>query len=347
MTPPDGQFAFRTAPDPTPAAHHALVQIDTAGICGSDLHAYELIPEYDWVRPLLPVVLGHEITGTVVSFGDPDDPVVSALDVGIGDRVAVRAAVTCGHCTWCQQGAVELCIRRSRLGFERQGGLSTLITTPVNSLQRIEADVPREAAALTEPVTIALRTVRRLPPVLGTDCLVVGMGAIGLLVTELLTALGAHTVRCCGTEADAAKGSFEIVERLGATPFFVDDPSLRRLHQEHDIVVNAAGAPAAIRTALDLVRPLGTVANIALGIGPAEVDIDMLTRRQISLVGVYGNRPEDWHAAVSLINRGTIVGRGIISHWLPLARAEEGFTLLRQGIARKVCITPNTERNSG
>ena len=326
--------------EPQPAQDEAIVRVETAAICGSDIHANDMIPEYAWVKNLLPLVLGHEISGTVLDYGNR----TQARERGwppVGSRVAIQAALSCETCAQCRAGNVELCGQRSRLGFERQGGLSTHIATPGHTLYRLEPHVSREAGALVEPLTIALRALKSLPSPVGTTVSVLGMGAIGLLVAELLKISGASEINIVGTSADQDLGTFELATSLGATPYLADGPLIVSQYSRSHLVVNAAGAKPAMRQAMLLARPKAVVAAVALGIGEVEFDIDNLVRKEISVKGVYGNRPVDWLDAVTLINSGQITGRGIISHWMKLEDVNAGFQLLRAAKARKICITPN------
>ena len=333
-------LVLKTGQVPRPSTGEAVIEVDTAGICGSDLHAYELIPEYSWVQKLLPVVLGHEVSGVVYDY--PDIQLAESQGLPpIGSRVAVQAAVSCSRCTQCRLNRPELCSSRSRLGFERHGGLSTHVTTPVSTLYPIKENVDREAASLVEPLTIALNALRLLPSPVGARATVVGMGAIGLLMTELLIVSGASEIHVVGTPIDEEIGSFEICKELGANPHLSNSSTLHHLDASSEIVVNTAGAKSALRQSIQFAAPKASVGAIALGIGTVEVDIDRLVRNEINLIGVYGNRPEHWQDAVALVNSETVRGSGIVSHWLPLEDADEGFRLLRDGKARKVCITPN------
>jgi threonine dehydrogenase-like Zn-dependent dehydrogenase len=324
-------------PDPTPGVGELLIRVETAGICGSDLHAYEWIPEYSWLEPLLPAVLGHEITGTVVQAGSAAD----GAAVPVGSRVAVRPAVTCGSCVACQRGQSQRCIRRGRLGYEHPGGLAALVVAPTSNAYPIPDQVDEETASLIEPLTVALHAVNRVRVRPGATVGVVGAGAIGLLALQVLRAYGAGDVVLLGTPADDAGGGFAIGRRLGATADVAESAAVDPYRGACEVVLVAAGARAAIRSAVDLVAPGGAVVVVGLGIGAVDIDVDQLVRREWSLVGAFGSVPGDWLDALDLVAGGRVVGAGIVSHHYALGEAPEAFEALVQGRARKICIHPN------
>jgi threonine dehydrogenase-like Zn-dependent dehydrogenase len=324
-------------PEPEPHAGELLIRVDTAGICGSDLHAYEWIPEYAWLERLLPVVLGHEVTGTVVRAGSDAD----GAAVPVGSRVAVRPAITCGSCRPCQRGESQRCVRRGRIGYEHPGGLAPLVVAPTGNAYPIPDHVDEETASLIEPLTVALHAVNRVHVRPGATVGVVGAGAIGLLAIQVLRAHGAGDVVLLGTAADDAGGGFEIARRLGATAGVGGTAATDAYRSACEVVLVAAGARAAVTAAIDLVAPGGSVVVVGLGVGGVECDIDQFVRREVSLVGAFGSVAGDWLDALDLVSSGQVVGAGIVSHHYSLAQAPNAFEALVGGGARKICIHPN------
>lgn len=320
-------------PVPQRAGDEVLIRVDTVGICGSDLHVFEWIPEYHWLAPFLPAVLGHEIVGTIVEErADGDGP-------RVGQRVAVRPAITCGTCDACQRGESQRCSNRARLGYERAGGLAEYMVAPSANAYVIPDGVDRESAALVEPLTVAVHALSGIEVRPGCRAAVVGPGAIGLLALQLLKARGAREVLVVGTSSDRDGGGFDVAERLGGVGLVTTDTAPAA--GSCDVVVVTAGAGAALDQALRLAKKGGVVVVIALGIGERRVDIDTLVRSEVRLVGSFGSVQKDWLDALELLGSGLVRGGGIVSHWLPIDETPEGFDRLMSREARKVVIVPH------
>jgi len=324
----------RQAAIPAPGPEEFLARVDTAGICGSDLHVYEWIPEYRFLEPHLPTILGHEITATVAEVAD-------GARVRIGDRVAIRPSITCGECDWCQRGQPQRCPTRVRLGYERPGGLADYLVAPIGNAYLLPATADVEAASLMEPLTVVVHALRgvRLRP--GSIAAVIGAGAIGLLATELLAARRPAELACIGIPADQAGGGLALAQALGARGLVTGSGEVDRMRGTCDVVVVAAGAPQAMRLAAELAARGGLITVAGLGIGPAELDVDQLVRREITISGSFGNTPQDWLDARDAIANGMVKGAGVVSHVAAFADAEHAFDLLVRHAARKVCLTPN------
>lgn len=320
-------------PVPERTGDQVLIQVDTVGICGSDLHAYEWIPEYHWLKPLLPAVLGHEITGTIVE-ARPD-----GVGPQVAQRVAVRPAITCGECQPCQRGASQRCTYRVRMGYEHPGGLADFMVAPSANAYVIPDGVNRKSAALVEPLTVAAHALSKIQVRPGSRVAVIGPGAIGLLALQLLKARGAREVLVVGTAADEVGGGLTVAESLGGVSVLSADAVIAA--GSCDVVVVTAGAEAALNQAIDLVAKGGTVLVIALGIGMHAVDADWLVRSEVRLIGSFGSVQGDWLDALELLGSGLVRDGGIISHWLPLSQTEAGFQKLLNREARKVIIYPD------
>jgi len=169
---------------------------------------------------------------------------------------------------------------------------------------------------------------------------VIGVGAIGLLLVEVLCAHGAGSVLLVGTQADADGGGLAVGEALGARAVVVGSDAWEHAADSCEAVVVAAGAPAAVADGLRLAQRGGDVVVLGLGIGRAGVDVDTAVRRELSLIGAFGSVPSDWLDAVDLIASGAVTGRDIVSHELSVAEGPEGFALLAGHAARKIVIRP-------
>jgi threonine 3-dehydrogenase len=328
---PEPGVSIVTRPEPVPGPGEVLVAVDGTGICGSDLHAYEWVPEYAWLAPHLPTVLGHEIGGRVVD--------ANGLDVAVGVPVAVRPAVTCGRCVACQRGVSQRCPYRVRIGLERDGGLAPFVVAPVENVYALPADAGA-LAPLVEPLTVAVHAAKRLTLRPGAPVAIVGAGAIGLLLVEVLQAYGAGEVVLVGLASDEAGGGLAVARSLGAVAVVAGSHEARALAGTREGVIVAAGAPAAVLDAIGLADRGADVVVLGLGIGTTPIDVDQAVRREISVVGAFGAVPPDWLDAIDLIAARRVTAAGIISHDVDLEDGEEAFALLAGAHARKVVIRP-------
>jgi threonine dehydrogenase-like Zn-dependent dehydrogenase len=328
---PEPGVAVVQRPEPTPGPGEALVAVAGTGICGSDLHVYEWVPEYEWLAPHLPTILGHEIGGRVIDANGT----AAATRV----PVAVRPAITCGRCEACQRGVSQRCPSRIRLGLERDGGLTSYVVAPVENIYAMPSwSAP--LAPIVEPLTVAVHAAKRLTLRQGARTAVLGVGAIGLLLVEVLRAHGAGSVVLVGTQADEDGGGLAVGEALGAEGMVVGSGIWDRAADSCEAVIVAAGSASAVADGLRLAQRGAAVLVLGLGIGAASVDVDSAVRRALSLIGAFGSVPADWLDAVSLIASRRVTGEGIVSHELPTADASEAFALLSGRRARKITIFP-------
>jgi threonine 3-dehydrogenase len=182
---------------------------------------------------------------------------------------------------------------------------------------------------------------------MGQKVAVLGPGPIGLFATLLLRAGGAGSIMMAGTSADTMR--FELAEKCGADVIVdveKEDPvnKARELTRGGlDLVFEATGNPKSIPQALDMVRPGGKVIMIGIHSGPAEFDPTWAVRQRKSLIGSYGYPLSTWRRAIALMASGRVDVEPVITHRLPLERAEEGFKLALAKEAGKVLFSPNPD----
>src|SRR6185503_6943178 len=227
-TAPD-EVTYRDEPEPSRAPGEVLIGIDAVGICGSDMHAYH---GHD-PRRNPPLILGHELAGTVVA------------GPFLGQRFTANPLITCGACEFCAQGRNNLCANRTMVGMTRPGAFAERMSIPVGSLVGIPAAMDARMAALTEPAATALhalnlsmRAMQR--PLQEGRLLVIGGGAIGILTALLARHYGCRDVRVAETN-ELRRAS--VAKHAGAAML---DPSKGESADagSMDLVVDAVGAKA-------------------------------------------------------------------------------------------------------
>jgi L-iditol 2-dehydrogenase len=331
-----GDVGLREVPEPVTGPQQVKIAIKAAGICGTDIHHYD--DEYP-SRP--PVILGHECSGLVVEAGS------EAAGVKVGDRVtAIPFAVTCGHCRYCQQGELGLCPERIAFGSFMDGAFADYMVIPAGAVLRLPDNVDYETGALAEPLSSVVKAVCETTTVQPGDMVLVsGPGPIGLLAALLARALEARVI-LVGTSADARR--LELARRLGIDHTLEagkDDVkqavSDLTSGEGVDILFECAGAPAAVRDALSLVRKRGQITQMGLAGKPLELPLDQIVLRDIRLVGTFGGSVRSWQHVLRLMREAVIPLAPLVSAVLPLSAWEQGFDMVRRKEGLKVLLRPD------
>lgn len=306
---------YTELPSPRPAEDEAVVEIELAGICGSDLHPYRGHPG----PRVPPLVLGHE---AVARLG--------------AHRYAIYPLVGCGACERCAVGEENLCPRWRLIGMHRPGVFAERVAVPRSTLFPLPDAMPSERAVLAEPLACAVSALRPEALADQTSVVVVGCGPIGLLCALLAARVGMEV-----TAIDPLAARRELALRAGASRVAETPDELEP--QQASLVVDAAGFEATWRASLDLVGSGGEV--VVLGLGDAEGSFPMasLVRRGISLRGQFAYSRAEFSAALAILEDPTLeLG------WLsmrPLADGALAFALLVEQPERyvKMLLAPNGE----
>ncbi|MGI5407150.1 L-idonate 5-dehydrogenase [Streptomyces chartreusis] len=308
-------------PVPLPGPGQALVAVRYGGVCGSDLHYWRHGGVGDF-RLREPMLLGHEVVGTVVAYGD------GASGPLAGTAVAVHPATPCGRCPECVDGRRNVCRDTRYLGSAArfphvQGGFAARVVLPADQLRPLPAGLDLRRAALAEPLSVALHAVRRAGDVAGRHVLVTGAGPIGCLVVAAAKAAGAASV----TVTDLLPAALEYARAAGAdTVVRADEPDDAGWPAEVDVAIEASGVAAGLDTCLRLVRRGGVVVQLGmLPPGQSPFAGNLVVSREIELRGAFRFDTE-FDAALELL---AVEGSfdGLVSAVVPVRRAEEAFAL--------------------
>lgn len=312
-----------------------LVKMEASGICGSDV--------MEWYRiEKAPLVLGHEIAGTILETGK------GVGDFKPGDRVFVSHHVPCYSCRYCEVGQYSLCETLRSTNFD-PGGFAEFIRVPAINVTTGTFKLPDgmsfDEGAFIEPLACVLGgiTTARFRP--GRSALVLGSGISGLLFVKVFRALGASRIAA----TDIEKRRFETAKRFGADIALhaneAEPVRMRELNDGllYDLVVVCAGVPSAFEQAFTLVERGGTVLLFAPPDPGLEVKFPFfrIWRDQIAILSTYAGCPTDIESAIEMISSKRITVTDMITHRLPLEETAEGFRLVSEGKESiKVIITP-------
>jgi threonine dehydrogenase-like Zn-dependent dehydrogenase len=267
-------------PDPKePGPHELVLQVVRASICGTDASEYSSGPH------LIPrdtrVVLGHEFTGTVVAAGSDVEGIAT------GARVVAGAGMWCGKCPACRAGRTNLCRSYYTLGLQADGGLAEYVLAPSKMCELVPDGCSDDAAALAQPLAVALHAVRRGGIAAGEPAVIVGVGGIGAFLVAAAKARGAAPL----IAADVRDRRLETARRLGAD-VVVDARSHDLVAAVREatggegaaVVVEATGRDGAAATAAACARRGGRVVMLGLPTAPQPLDVARLSLAEIDLV---------------------------------------------------------------
>lgn len=323
-------------PMPEIGAGEVLVRVEASGICGSDV--------MEWYRiHKAPLVLGHEISGEIVSVEK------GVKDYRKGERVTVAHHVPCNKCYYCINGHHTVCDTVRKTNFH-PGGFSEFIRVPAINVEQgvfiIPDEVSYEEATFTEPIACILRALRIAGLRPGQSVLIIGSGIAGLLSVHVARTLDAGVIMA----ADIIPFRIEAAKRFGAD-VSVDANSdiaagFREINKGRlaDIVMVCTGAQKALTQALGCVERGGVILFFApTGAGvtiPISIN-DLFFRNDITLTTSYAGSPADYRDALQLISRKGVNVRDMITHRFGLAETQEGFQIVAKAKdSIKVMIEP-------
>ncbi|MCM8773837.1 MAG: alcohol dehydrogenase catalytic domain-containing protein [Candidatus Omnitrophica bacterium] len=313
-----------------------LVKVLASGICGSDV--------MEWYRiKRAPLVLGHEVTGEIVTLGE------GVKNYKVGDRVFVSHHVPCNRCRYCLSGNHTVCKTLHTTNFY-PGGFSEYILVPSINVEIgtfvLPDEVSFEEGTFIEPLACVIRGQREARVSYGQNILILGSGISGLL--HLLLARVSYVGRIFVTDINDYR--LKLAKQLGADEVFHADEDIeKRLRESNDnkladLVIVCTTAITAFMQALKCVEPAGTILCFA----PTEPGVSLplpvneFWRNSIKIIHSYANSPQDALIAIELIRSGKVTVGKLITHLLPLSKIEEGFKLVAQGKESiKVIIQPH------
>lgn len=255
--------------EPVAGPDEVLVEVERAGICGSELHGIST-PGFR----VPPLVMGHEFVGR-----DPE-----------GRRVAINPLVACGHCDRCAAGLPQLCRTRALLGVHRPGGFAERVAVPRANLHPIPEGLDWDRAGLVEPVANAVHAWSLAGSPRAARIAVIGAGPIGLACLEVARARGASSI----SVVDLSEERREVARSLGA------DEVAPALEGEFDVVFDAVGAPATHAASLEHLVPGGTTVWLGLASPEPGFDAMALVRQEKTVRGSFAYTDSEFAEALAM-----------------------------------------------
>ena len=310
-----------------PDVDEVLIEVACCGVCGTDVHILE--GKFPIFQP--PRIIGHEYAGTVVAVGEK----VTRLKAG--DRVVAEPGKVCGQCYFCRSGRENLCLNR----VLHQGAFAEYALMPQHLVYRIPDGVPFEVASLTEPLACALHAIDLAQIPSGATALILGGGAIGMLLAQLSLHSGA--ARVVVSELHAQRR--DLARRFGAIAVDPQKENLAEILSKEtgdlgpEVTFEAVGSPALVEEAIALTQKGGKV--VIVGVADPEAEFRarpyQIFAKELTLMGSY-MRPYTYPRAIIWLSRLDLE---------PLVKVEFGLddTLLaiesvKMGKGVKVLVKP-------
>jgi 2-desacetyl-2-hydroxyethyl bacteriochlorophyllide A dehydrogenase len=317
-----------SVPFPEIGPNDILLKVKYCGICGSDVHSYGTGLYINKGQ-----IMGHEFSGEVVKIGS------NVSNIRTGERGTGFYAGVCGTCYWCQNHQYTLCpdLFKNSTGYGLSGAFAEYVKIPNARLGVNYHSIPDEiddiSAATIEPVSVSALTVDLCQPQQGDQVVVMGAGLIGNVVMQVFKASAASQVIVTevsekrlqaaiqsGADIVINAAKEDVVERLknlvGIGPYHFNEGAMA------DIVVDAAGAPAAVEQSFEIVRSGGTIAFVGLPEKKAVIDTTKIVHKTPRIIGCLGG---NFVKAISLLREGKVKTSPLVSHTFPLEHVQEAF----------------------
>lgn len=323
-----GDLRLHEEEAPRPVDGEALLRVTAVGICGSDLVWFQQggIGE---TRLSMPLVLGHEFSG--ITEG--------------GRRVAVDPSISCGRCVHCLEGNPNFCETLVFAGHGRQdGALREFMAWPSRCCFPIPDNLNDADGAMLEPLGVAMHSVDLAHLKHEMRVAVLGCGPIGLLILQLISLFGVRHILA----TDVLPHRLEMTRVFGATDSRLVEPATPlvpaaddHIQADYDVVFEAAGANAAVETAVNIVRPGGMIILVGIPLDDRTSFNASMARRKGITLRLVRRMKHTYPRAIQLVAEGLVDVRSLVTNRFPLERAGEAFSMAAKREGIKIVIEMN------
>ncbi|MCM1106123.1 MAG: galactitol-1-phosphate 5-dehydrogenase [Blautia sp.] len=325
-----GDIRLEDVPRPQPGAHEVLVEVKAAGICGSDIPRIYRTGTYSY--PLIP---GHEFSGRVVE--------AAPEEAGwIGKRVGVFPLIPCRSCLPCRRGQYEMCRKYSYLGSRTAGGFAEYAVVPADNLIELPGTVSWEAAAMLEPMAVAVHAMRRAGIQPEDRVAVCGLGTIGMLLAMFLREAGVQKLYVIGNK----NFQKEQAARLGISEQSYCDSRREEPHEwllkntdgiGPDVFFECVGKNETVAAAIQAMAPGGRIQLVGNPASDMSLGRDTywkILRNQLTVRGSWNSSfthedEDDWHYVLKRVAKGAVRPEEFITQRFAFAELEKGLHIMR------------------
>ncbi len=322
-------------PTPSIGGEDALVKVAACGVCHTDLHYLDHgVP----TAKVPPLILGHEISGTVAQVGPQADPAL------LGRKVILPAVLTCGSCDPCRSGRENICARMRMFGNHIDGGYAQFVRSSSRDLLLLPPGIPLiEGAIIADAMSTPFHAVTNRAQVRpGELVVVIGVGGVGCNAVQFAAAAGGTVVA-----VDLQPRRRELALTLGAS-FAIDPAAVADLGKEvtrlagtrADVALEVVGKPATFEMAVRAVRPGGRVCMVGYSAENASLPLNKVMFQELEIVGSLGARPVDYPKIFRLVQQGKVSVERVVTDRFPLEQVAAAFDHLRGNQGLRSVIVP-------
>ena len=337
-----GNLELKQVDIPQIKSGEVLLRVHACGICGSDIPRIFTTGTYHF-----PTIPGHEFAGEVVAAYDDENKSL------VGKRCAVFPLIPCRECNSCQKGVYELCAHYNYLGSRCDGAFAEYVAVPAWNLVPMPDNLSYEQAAMSEPVSVALHSLRQAKIEIGDTVAIYGPGTIGILIGMWVKAWGASRVLMVGTD----NTNVDFLRSLGFDEFVNGkrEDSAAWIKEQTggigaDIAIEASGSVQALCGCLSGVAAGGKVICVGNPKGDFNLPKDIywqILRKQLVLYGTWNSSfdasyKNDWKIAIAAMSGGKIRNDKLITHKFSLEDMDKGLDIMRNSTEfySKIIVTP-------
>ncbi len=317
------QIEIEETATPKPEPGEILIRVRAAGICGSDIHAYDGLHP----RRQPPVVLGHEFAGDIAAVG------AQVETYQPGDRVTAMPHAVCGTCGPCRRGWTNMCDSKRLLGSTSwPGAFAEFVVVPQDTVYRLDPSLNYIHGALVEPLAVGVHAVRQGKVKLGDRVAVLGAGPIGML--SLLCAREAGAAELISS--DLYDFNLAAARRLGAdcivnstTENLVSKVTAQYGRNAVDVAVIAAGVPGLLDQAFEIVRKKGRIILVAIFNQPVTIDIEKSRLKEQDIIASSTYLHRDYLSALGLLRSKSKEIKSIVTHRVPFEKIADTVRMVK------------------
>ena len=318
-------------PKPTSVDGDVVVEVLKTGICGSDLHYFELgMPEG--------LVMGHEFCGRVIDPGD-------RIDLNVGDRVTALPISPEGACSSCHSGNIQYCPETwsNAIGLSATypGGLAKELKIRPDMVIKVPDNVTSEEVAMVEPTAVGLHAVHLANIKVGEKVLVIGGGIIGLVSAMFAKIEGATYVALSETNEKRGKNSVKLKvadEYFDAKAEDFQAKLKEKTGEGFDVVIDCSGNSKAVNSAIEAVKPGGKVILVGVSMAPIEFNSLTAVLKELTITGAIAYTYDEFKTCLDLMAYKQIDVKKFISKTISLEEVNDAYLELISGTSDSIKI---------
>lgn len=333
-----GKASLQTVAEPIPGNGEILVRVAACGICHTDLHYLD----HGVSTFKSPVILGHEVSGTIAGLG------AGVSQFQEGDRVLLPAVFTCGVCRACRTGRENICAQMKMLGNHLDGAYAEFVVAPAKDCLALPQEIPlAEACLIGDAMSTPYHAVKHRAQVrVGESVAVFGCGGVGMNVVQFSALAGGHVL---AVDIDDQKlewarqfGAGDVLNAKGVDR--VDKQVKKRTGGGVDVAIEAIGKPATLRAAFDSLRPGGRLCVVGYSAEAVTLPFSKMMFFELQVIGSLGCRPTDYPELIELVRSRRVKLEPLVTGRYPLEGIFDGFEALRRGKGLRGIVLPEEKK---